>query len=277
MTTRISFDQTGFSTFTQALTPFKKRIRPVENPQNDMAKHLPDTDLKELLNKFDYIPPQTAFLGVCEDEQPVLFDLTDHRVGPLLILGDTGSGKTTLLKVMVQSAVAINSPSEINYLVFSRNPQDWRDLTSEGLRTGHCLVEIIKETEGTAEWLTRLSEMIEKRYNGKELSTPVLVILDDLRFIIGADTSIRLNLEWLLKMGPAMHIWPAVTLRTTDALVMGRWTSQFRTRFLGHMPNAGVNRLGLYNGLDAEKLAPGKQFAIHVQEDWLTFRLPELY
>ena len=73
-----------------------------------------------------------------------------------------------------------------------------------------------------------------------------------------------------------MHIWPVVTLRTEDALSMGRWTSQFRTRFIGHMANGGVNRLGLFNGLDAEKLAPGKQFAIHVQEDWLTFKLPEL-
>jgi energy-coupling factor transporter ATP-binding protein EcfA2 len=206
-----------------------------------------------------------------------LFDLTDHRVGPLLIIGDTGSGKTALLKVMVQSAVAINSPSEINYLVFSQNPQDWQDLTTEGLRTGHCLAEIVKEPEETDEWLMRLSDMVEKRYNGKELSAPVLVILDDLRFVVGADTSIRLNLEWLLKIGPAMHIWPAATLRTADALAMGRWTSQFRTRFLGHMPNAGVNRLGIFNGLDAEKLAAGRQFAIHVQEDWLTFRLPELF
>ncbi|MDR3575660.1 MAG: FtsK/SpoIIIE domain-containing protein [Anaerolineaceae bacterium] len=276
MTTRISFDQTGFSTFTQALAPLRKKFKPVETPQEEFAESQPDTGLAELLNKFNYIPPQTAFLGVCEDGQPVLFDLTDHRVGPLMIMGDPGSGKTTLLKVMVQSAVAINSPSEINYLVISQKPQDWQDLTAEGLRTGHCLAETVKEPAETAEWLMNLSDMVEKRYNGKELSAPVLVILDDLRFVIGADTSVRLNLEWLLKMGPAMHIWPVVTLRTADAMTMGRWTSQFRTRFLGHMSNEGVNRLGLFNGLDAEKLAPGKQFAIHVQEDWLTFKLPQL-
>jgi hypothetical protein len=276
MTTRISFDQTGFSTFTQALSPLKKRFKPVETPQEDLAERLPETGLNALLNKFNYIPPQTAFLGVCEDGQPVLFDLTDHRVGPLLIMGDAGSGKTSLLKVMVQSAVAINSPSEINYLVFSQNKQDWHEMTSEGLRTGHCLTDVIKEPEETDEWLMRLSDMVEKRYNGKELSAPLLVILDDLRFVVGADTSIRLNLEWLLKIGPSMHIWPAVTLRTADALSMGRWTSQFHTRFLGHMPNEGVNRLGLHSGLDAEKLVPGKQFAIHVQEDWLTFKMPDL-
>lgn len=276
MTTRISFDQTGFSTFTQALIPLKKRFKPVENAEEDLAEHPPETELNKLLKKYNYIPPQTAFLGVCEDGQPVLFDLTDHRVGPLLIMGDAGSGKTALLKVMIQSAVAINSPSEINYLVFSQNPQEWQELTTEGLRTGHCLAGVVKTPEETDEWLMRLSDMVEKRYNGKELSAPLLVILDDLRFVVGADTSIRLNLEWLLKIGPAMHIWPVVTLRTADALAMGRWTSQFRTRFLGHMPNEGVNRLGLFNGLDAEKLAPGKQFAIHVQEDWLTFKLPEL-
>jgi hypothetical protein len=276
MTTRISFDQTGFSTFTQALSPLKKRFKPVEPPQEDLTEQLPDSGLNALLKKFNYIPPQTAFLGVCEDGQPVLFDLTDHRVGPLLIMGDAGSGKTSLLKVMIQSAVAINSPSEINYVVFSQNKKDWQELTAEGLRTGHCLADMIKEPEETDEWLMRLSDMVEKRYNGKELSAPLLVVLDDLRFVVGADTSIRLNLEWLLKIGPSMHIWPAVTLRTADALAMGRWTSQFHTRFIGHMPNEGVNRLGLHNGLDAEKLVPGKQFAIHVQEDWLTFKMPDL-
>jgi hypothetical protein len=276
MTTRISFDQTGFSTFTQALSPLKKRFKPVEPPPEDLVEQLPDPGLNALLNKFNYIPPQTAFLGVCEDGQPVLFDLTDHRVGPLLIMGDAGSGKTSLLKVMIQSAVAINSPSEINYVVFSQNKKDWQELTAEGLRTGHCLADMIKEPEETDEWLMRLSDMVEKRYNGKELSAPLLVILDDLRFVVGADTSLRLNLEWLLKIGPSMHIWPAVTLRTADALAMGRWTSQFHTRFIGHMPNEGVNRLGLHNGLDAEKLVPGKQFAIHVQEDWLTFKMPDL-
>src|SRR5271157_4351060 len=276
MTTRITFDQTGFSTFTQALAPLRKMFKPADRPSEDLGAVLPETGLADLLHKFNYIPPQTAFLGVCEDGQPVLFDLTDHRVGPLLIMGDASSGKTILLKVLVQSAVSINSPSEINYLVFSQKPEDWQDLTSEGLRSGHCLTETIKGPQETAEWLMNLSDMVEKRYNGKELSAPLLVILDDLRFVLGADSSVRLNLEWLLKIGPSMHIWPIVTLRTPDALAMGRWTSQFRTRFLGCMSNEGVNRLGLYNGLDAEKLIPGKQFAIHVQQDWLTFNLPEL-
>src|SRR5271169_4634217 len=138
MTTRTTFDQIGFSTFTQALAPLRKRFKQVAGSQDDEIAALPETGLAELLNKFNYIPPQTAFLGVCEDGQPVLFDLTDHRVGPLLIMGDEGSGKTSLLKVLVQSAVSINSPSEINYLVFSQKPRDWQDLTSQGLRTGHC-------------------------------------------------------------------------------------------------------------------------------------------
>jgi DNA segregation ATPase FtsK/SpoIIIE-like protein len=73
------------------------------------------------------LTPRTAALGYCDDGLPMLFDLTDPRTGPVLVLGDSDAGKSNLVKVLVQSAVHFNTPKDFQYLLSLPDPKIMRN------------------------------------------------------------------------------------------------------------------------------------------------------
>jgi hypothetical protein len=274
--TRLPFLQTMDLNFLRAFSANQEPETEHEQPQASNALIPVELTLESMLQKFRNIPPQTALLGVCDDGQPILFDLTDARTGSLIVLGDPQSGKTTLLNTLVQSAVLTNSPSEVQFVLISAKPGEWKQVTEYSTRTGHCITTADSEPAGLEDCIVGLKVEAEQRYQGVELSNPILMVIDDLKFVSRLDSDLRLSLEWLLKNGPEVHIWPIASLATADALEMGRWTSQFRTRLIGHMPEPIGNRLGMFDGLNSEKLQSGKQFAVRVQYTWLEFYLPTI-
>ncbi len=227
--------------------------------------------LEQILALNPRLPAQTAILGICDDGYPVLFDLMDERPGALLVMGATGSGKTRLLKMIVKSAVSLNSPYEVKYSLITSQPEEWADLNQTG---GHCHSAAADYEDAAGENIIRLAETASARKTGRQEGAAILLVVDDLRFIITADSDVRLNFEWLLKNGPASGIWPVVALAEHNALDMPRIISQFHTRIIGRMPAASSKRLALFDGLDTENLETGKQFAVRVQNDWLNFWLP---
>lgn len=227
--------------------------------------------LEQILAQNPRLPAQTAILGICDDGYPVLFDLMDDRPGPLLVTGETGSGKTRLLKMIVKSAVSLNSPYEVKYSLVTSQPDEWADLNQAG---GHCHSAAPDYEDAAGENIIRLAEIASARKVGRQDGAAVLLVIDDLRFIARADYDVRLNFEWLLKNGPESGIWPVVALPEQSALEMPRIVSQFHTRIIGKMPLASSKRLALFEGLDTENLETGKQFAVRVQNDWLNFWLP---
>jgi hypothetical protein len=220
------------------------------------------------------LPPRTAALGYCDDGLPMLFDLTDPRTGSVLVLGDSDAGKSNLVKVLVQSAAHFNTPKDFQYLLVASRPEDYEALSEKGKKTGHCLDSVGTYDLDAGKQIIRMASLAEERYNNQQTAPAVVIVFDDLRFAPGLDCDTRLNFEWLLKHGPPVQIWPVAVLTTQVALDMGRWTSQFRTRLIGKMPEKAAHRLSLYHGLRSNQIQAGKQFGIHMQDTWLRFWVP---
>jgi len=227
--------------------------------------------LEQILALNPHLPIQTAILGMCEDGYPVLFDLLDERPGPLLITGETGCGKTRLLKMIIKTAISLNSPYEVRYSLVTSNPDEWSEFSTPG---GHCLAATPEYESAAGDNIIRLAEIASARRKGRQEGAAILLVVDDLRFINRVDADVRLNFEWLLKYGPAAGIWPVVSLSEQNALEMPRVVSQFHTRIIGKMSAASSKRLAIFDGLASENLETGKQFAVRVQDDWLSFWLP---
>ena len=231
--------------------------------------------LAEFNQRFTQIPQQTAALGVCEDGLPVLLNLNDLRGGPLLVTGDAGCGKTMLLNILLQTALAHDSEQRTLFTVITNQKEDYLEIEQNGLESGQCLGVYEPEDEALVTHLQQVSALIEKRRQRKQDAPPLLVVFDGLEFLPSAPDEIRTSIELLLRNGMEAKIWLAAALKTADCLEMGRWTRHFRTRLIGHMSNQAARRLSLFDGLDAEKLRTGQEFATLAAGKWLIFRTPD--
>lgn len=227
--------------------------------------------VEQMMAHIPHFPAETAMLGMCEDGLPVLFDLTDPRPGPLLLAGDSGSGKTSLMQGLLRSLIAANSPYEVKYALIPSKPDEWAAYENS---TDHCMAFQPSYETAAGDTILRLAEIADQRRVGKEMGASIVLLVDDLRFLARADFDVRLNFEWLLKCGPELGVWPVVSLPAVAARDMSRLVSYFRTRLIGHMPEENSTRLTLFDGCNPEKLRPGKQFAVRVEDAWLRFYLP---
>ena len=172
--------------------------------------------LADLLDRFKHVPAHTAIVGVCDDGAPILFDLLDDRTGPLLVLGDHRGGNTALLQTIIETAIAYNPAEDVRFLVITSQPREYVTLAEKATRTGHCLGIFNSQESNIGEQILRAVGFAEQRYAEGKAGPPILLILDDLQFILKMDSDVRLDLEWLLKNGPTAHIWPLAALSTSS-------------------------------------------------------------
>jgi hypothetical protein len=251
----------------------KPVVRGIEPPRSAAAPNRSLLTTTQFIQRYP-LPPRTAALGYCSDGLPMLFDLTDPRTGPVLVLGDSDTGKSNLVRVLLGSATHFNTPRDFQYLLLTSRPDEYNVLSGHGKKSGHCLGSFGTYDQEAGKQIIRMASMAEERYNNQQPAPAIIVVLDDLRFASGLDCDTRLNFEWLLKHGPPVQIWPVAVLPTQTALDMGRWTSQFRTRLIGKMPERAAHRLSMYDGLRSSQILAGKQFGIHIHDKWLHFWVP---
>jgi hypothetical protein len=226
-------------------------------------------DLAAFFQRFPLRSAQTA-LGTAQDGLPLVLDLTDARVGPLLVLGDPGCGKTGLLQMLLYSAL---QGGHIEALVISCQPQEFAHLAAlPGLLGAYH-----PDDEDLPRQLYRhLAALDQPPTRSLPRDLPLLVVLDDLSFIHSTRFEVRTSLEAAFRRGPAVHIWPMASLSTSGALMLGRWTRYFRTRLVGRMSSAAARRLGLHPGLSATRNMETRQFSAYLGGRWLPFRVPLL-
>jgi hypothetical protein len=229
-----------------------------------------------LVQRLVGLPPQTAILGLCEDDLPVLLDLADPAPGALLVACDEREQRLEVLRTLVYTAAALNSPRNVQFLVLSSQPQEWQGWL-EGLAAArHCLGVESLEDGSCDRWLLKLSGWADQRRTGGINGPAVLLIVDDLAAATRLEYDARVNFDWLVKEGPAVKIWPMAAAEAEALPGLGRWVRLFKSRIFGRTIDAQVYRQAAQ--FSEEDLAmfdqPG-QFAVRIQENWLKFRIPD--
>ncbi len=230
-------------------------------------KGIASVSLEDFLQQNKDIPPDTALLGICEDALPILIDLKDQNLSPLVILGEEGCHKTSLIQVFLESALSCSSEETIQFLILTNQTAFYERLVEK--HASHCLGLYEPNDSRAEKALQSLAERLGEA--GLAPRDIAMVFLDDLSTIRTASSNFRNILEDILREGAAANIWLVATMSAVEALKSGRWLRFFRTRILGTMPLREAQRLGLHPGLDSHSLSSNYQYVVFAQRHWLKF------
>lgn len=225
--------------------------------------------LGTVLKDLTPLPHAALFLGVADDQLPVLLNLADPVPGPVLVAGDSGSGKTRLLQLIAEAVSRTHDSDSLRFAVIAEQPSEWESLGS----SPNCEGILSFNEQLTTNYL---SSLVNWAHTNKNSAQYVLLLIDGLEGL-HSDPSLHQSLRWLLLRGPSRRIWPMVTVKATRASAVAQWLPSFRTRLCGHIaadrdvtPLAGPNQPS-FDGLTA-----GAQFAMREGKAWLPFWLPRV-
>ncbi len=231
----------------------------------------------QTLHAIESVPYKSVLIGTCEDGVPFMLDLTQPSAGPLLVTGDPSSGKTRQLKVMVDSALRLATPREIQIGVISDRLDEWADLFDPYKRIKQSLGLYSWSSETLADLIHSMTALAEDRLNHRRGGTSVLLIVEDLSQIEVLDYDDQMAFHWLLQNGAQVGIWVVASLRAEQAAGMPFWVDVFRTRLFGKIDSPRVaQQLALYEGLETGHLIPGFEFCTRLGKKWLSYWIPEL-
>lgn len=244
----------------------------VEVAQEEQAHQTPPAPglptLRSVLADVSPLPDEALFLGLAEDELPVLLNLYDPIPGPLLITGDQASGKTRLLQTIARAADLLHTPSDVQYVVITSYPKEWNFFKGNQNNAG-----VYSTQNSNAEEL--LQSLVTWAHNNKGEGQSVLVLIDDIEAVIKLNQQVEQNLRWLLIRGPSRRVWPIVTLNASRTKDMKEWMSFFHTRLFGHV--ASPEESTYITGNSKHTLAhlfTGSQFALREGNELLNFWNP---
>jgi len=208
----------------------------VENTQ--LAKHRPS--IEQVLHQQRRLPSFSLLLGLCEDELPLVLDLTDPRSGSFLIAGDNGFDNTTFMHGLLTAALKGNRVSEINLhlisphaddlLYFHRQPNF--KISYEPYRPE---IEIVLE---------EMLHLVDARRRSGQITPVHFFGIDGLDLLWqNLSPQARLRLDWLIKNGPSAGLWVFATIESTHlAKNIQATLSHFPSRILGRIGQPNLAR-----------------------------------
>lgn len=253
-----------FSLMIDALTEL------AEEEQAEHALPSPMSDLptlKSIITEVSPLPNTALFLGLAEDELPVLLDLYDPIPGPVLIIADEASGKTSFLQMIARAIEQMHNPADVQSGVITPHPNEW-----DNFQNTQSVIGVYSSKEEPAREL--LQSLVAWAHNNKDNKQFILLLIDDLEAITKLDEQTEQNMRWLLLRGPSRRIWPIVTINSSRAKEMETWMGFFRTRLFGQTKDASNSH---FIANDPNKvfanLAPS-QFTMREGNNWLNFWAP---
>lgn len=224
--------------------------------------------LSTVLDEAAPLPREALFLGMADDGLPVLMNLYDSVPGPLLLAADEGAGKTTFLQMVAEAITRTHDPSEVQYGVVTPNPEEW----SHFERSGNCAGIFPVYQRNATDYIFSLGEWAHTNRSRQF----IVLLVDDLSRVTEIDADAKDTLRWLLLRGPARHVWPIVTLKSSRIMDVQPWLDNFRTRIFGMIKDQSLAEyITVSKDSSLDTLVRGSRFAMREGMNWLRFWIPQ--
>ncbi len=256
---------------TQAQTVVPKPLTPrKQSAQPPVAKTRPK--LAEVIQKNQPLPAHAVLLGVCDDGLPLLLDLFDPSPGSVLIVSDDAEANRAHLQAVLDSALILNTSKQVEINLMAPKPQAFR-----GTEAPHYKDLLLAYEAKVFDLLGDTFELAEKRLKTKDKTPVRLMVIDQLDVLAAQldDQSLSF-LRWLLRRGPASHVWTIATLSTDKAAALNMGTIRaFSLRLVGRIQNA---KHAAYAGSLLQSrvaaLKPGEEACVKLGDDIIQFDIP---
>ena len=243
----------------------------VELTQTEPAHQTPPITglptLKSVLTDISPLPREALFLGLADDDLPVLLNLQDPLPGPLLIIGDQACGKTNFLQTIARAVDLLHTKDYVQYCIVTSQPDEWQGFKSNQNNAG-----IYSALDGNAEEL--IQSLFTWAHHNKGEQQSILLMIDDFEKVAKKDSQVEQHLRWLLMRGPSRHVWPIVTLNASRARHLQAWMDFFHTRLVGQIED--IDQATFITGNPKQSLShliAGSQFVLREDSDVLYFRV----
>ncbi|MGB9799437.1 MAG: hypothetical protein ACPLUL_05025 [Thermanaerothrix sp.] len=175
---------------------------------------------EEIISGLPLLTHETAVLGVCEDGVPLLLDLHNPSPGALLVIGHELTTPLNLLEVVHQSLWMANDPQFLQLFLVSDKAFSASHPVERWINPHH------RDLEQT---LIQLSDVTNARQQGKLRGPSIVLLIEDLEWVLRADPEAIWALEYLLHYGPNQKIWPIVATTLENETIRLRWLRRFKT------------------------------------------------
>lgn len=248
----------------EALTELAPEIKAAKAAQKPSMP-----SLMEVLTDLPLLPRDALFLGMADDGLPILLDMQDTVPGPLLVTTDEGSGKTGFLRLAAMAIHKLHSRENVQFGVITPNPEEWKELQD----IENCSGIFPVYHRSAKDYIFSISEWA---HVNRSRQMQVLFI-DDFHRILEADADVIDTIRLLLLRGPARHVWPIVTLKSSEIEQVRPWLEFFRTRILGPINDKSIaDSIAEASTASLGSLIPGVQYAMRDGMDWLKFWIPRI-
>lgn len=236
--------------------------------------------LDSVLARLNPIPAFSMLLGVCEDQLPLLLDLTNPTPGAILIVSDVQYGNTLLLKSVLTSACQLNAPSQVQVHALTLHKGDFANL--HGMP--QFASQISPRGRDAQLLIGDLCDLVEARQNGSGRGAAHILAIDGLDLILqqfnqrSASGDAFADFLWLLEEGPQHQIWPVVTLgsKYLDAEML-EIIDHFGTIVIGRVASMQIiEHLTGSRLLDTSGFLPGIDAVVRSSEGFIKFQIPRL-
>ncbi|QQG41558.1 MAG: hypothetical protein HYV90_05390 [Candidatus Woesebacteria bacterium] len=213
------------------------------------------------------------YLGTAEDGLPVSINLNNLGSGPRLVVSDKGAGNVDILKSIAQSIMMTHSPSSVQFVVITPNPNEWH-IPEYSPHNPNGIIPVYEKSAD--DMILSLNAWAHSNRSNQS----VVLLYEDLTRILSSNPETADHLRWLLMRGTSKHVFPIVTLDTSKAQEVSSWLPYFRSKIFGKITDpeeAGkfIESDKLTNA-NLDTLYQGSQFTVHTGNEWTRFLLPKI-
>lgn len=253
--------------YSDSYPTYQRPAPPIENtPQL--------TTIESILSGRRTIPAYSLVLGLCDDQLPLVIDLTETSSGSFLIAGDSGFANTTLLHSIITSALLLNTELEANIHLIS--PQ--ADSLTRFHHHPNFKISYQPDRPECAIVLEEMVSLVRSRERARRVQPYHLFFIDSLDMLWDAvDAQSKVWLNWLITYGPRYGLWVFASLETEYLHpTLYRTVDSFSSRILGNIqfPNEARYLSGLNND-NLGELVPEIEFLTYTNgQSFRTWLLP---
>jgi hypothetical protein len=227
-----------------------------------------------LLDEISPLPAYSALLGLCDDDLPLLLDLTEPDSGSVLLLGDSAGANRLHLKAILHSVFELNTMEEVNIHMISNASRSFAELHAQE----HMKVSLEPDMAAAVELVEELANLAELRRVGRSIDPIQVLAIDEIDNLMRhLDAEHKRLLHWLIEFGPQAGVWVIATLDNAHNTNMLRAMNEaFGTLVLGCSVDARGLRHAMRQPEQLAALALGAQAIVPTAERDFRIWIPSL-